>query len=118
MLRKRLLSFVYAFRGIAFAAKGSNFRIQLLTAAAVTFAGFFFCISANEWIAVVICIFSVLAAETANTALEETVNFISPDLHPQAGRIKDLAAGVVLLLSLGSVVVALVIFIPRIAAWL
>lgn len=37
----------------------------------------------------------VLAAELINTALEETVNYISTDQDPRAGKIKDCGSAVV-----------------------
>ena len=37
----------------------------------------------------------VLAAELINTALEETVDYISVDPHPRAGKIKDCGSAVV-----------------------
>ena len=47
-----------------------------------------------------------------NSAIEELVNFVSPEFHPLAGKIKDLAAGAVLVLSLVSVVIGLMVFYP------
>ena len=39
----------------------------------------------------------VLAAEAFNTAIERLVNLVSPDYHPIAGDVKDIAAGAVLI---------------------
>jgi hypothetical protein len=59
----------------------------------------------------------VWAAETFNTALEKLVDLVSPEYHPLAGKVKDIAAGAVLIVSLMSVVVGGIIFGSRAYAW-
>jgi diacylglycerol kinase len=54
----------------------------------------------------------VLAFEVMNTAIENIVNVISPGFHPLAGKIKDLAAASVLILSMTSIAIGLLIFLP------
>ena len=61
---------------------------------------------------ILIMIAMVLSAEIFNSAIENLVNFVSPEYHPLAGKIKDLAAGAVLVIAMVSVVVGLLIFIP------
>jgi diacylglycerol kinase (ATP) len=56
----------------------------------------------------------VMSAEGFNSAIEEIVNFISPDYHKTAGKIKDLAAGAVLISVLGAILAGLLIFLPKI----
>lgn len=113
-LNKRIKSFGYAFKGIGLAFKfGWNIVIQLLCAIAVVIAGFIFNISVYEWLAVVFCIGLVIAFEIINTAIEKIVDFISPGYHKQAGIIKDLAAGAVLVTAILSVVIAGIIFVPK-----
>jgi len=46
----------------------------------------------------------VLFAELVNTAIEVVVDLVSPDFHPLAQRAKDVAAGAVLLASVGALV--------------
>jgi diacylglycerol kinase len=55
----------------------------------------------------------VLCAEALNTALERTVDLIKPDRHPAARDAKDLAAAGVLIASAGSLIVGLILFVPR-----
>ena len=50
-----------------------------------------------------------LEMEFVNSAIEETVNYISTKRHPAAKRIKDLAAGAVLLISICALCVAIII---------
>ena len=77
-------------------------------------AGFFFEIHRIEWIAIIICIGVVIAAEAFNTAIERLVNLTSPEWNPIAGEAKDIAAGAVLICAVAAAIVGLVIFIPYI----
>jgi len=111
-MKKFLNSVLFAMRGIRFAWAGTNFRIQCFIAAFVVASGIKFGIHINEWFLVIILIGLVLTAEVFNSAIENLVNFISPDFHPLAGKIKDLAAGAVLILSFTSFLIGLIIFVP------
>ena len=113
-LSKRIDSFRYAFKGMAALFAGqANARIHLLAAAAAAAAGFYFNISAGEWIAVVICIALVISLEAVNTALEYLTDLVSPERHPLAGKAKDVAAAAVLIAAIGSAIVGLLIFVPK-----
>jgi undecaprenol kinase len=59
------------------------------------------------WALVVLCIGLMWALELVNTAVEELVDLLSPDHRAQAGRIKDLMAGAVLLLGVATAAVGL-----------
>ena len=92
-----LQSFKYAINGIvkAFVSQ-RNMQIHGVALIVAVFAGWYFKISNLEWIAILLCSSMVFGAEIFNTAIEEIVNFISPNQHPKAGLIKDLSAGAVL----------------------
>lgn len=62
----------------------------------------------------VLCIAVVIAAESLNSALEATVDLASPGLHERARFAKDAAAGAVLAVAAGSVLVLLAVAAP---AW-
>lgn len=113
-LRKRLLSFKYAFKGIAALFTQPNACIHAVVAVLVVVAGFFFGIAAWEWVAVALCIGAVLMAEAFNSAVEALADKVSPDMDPLIGRAKDLAAGAVLLMVFGAVAVGLIIFLPKV----
>ena len=75
-------------------------------------------LSTLEWSAVVLCIGAVLAAEGINSAIEALCDRVSPDYDEAIKHAKDLAVGAVLILATMSVVVGLLIFIPKfIALW-
>jgi len=108
-------SFGYAFRGLIFLFKGQpNAWIHLSAAIVVIVAGIVLDITLTEWLLVIVAMGSVFTAELFNTAIEEMVNRLSPEQHPVAGRIKDLAAGGVLLAAMTSAVIGIIIFLPKI----
>jgi diacylglycerol kinase (ATP) len=58
----------------------------------------------HEFALLALAITLVLFAELVNTAIEVVVDLVSPDFHPLAQRAKDVAAGAVLLASVGATV--------------
>jgi len=112
-LEKRIKSFGYAFKGIAsLLKKEHNAWIHCSAIVLVTCAGFYFGITPTEWCVVVLCFGLVLAAEGFNTAIERLVDLVSPDFHPVAGDVKDVAAGAVLICAIAAAIVGLIVFVP------
>ncbi len=110
-IAKFLKSFCFAGRGIlSVIALERNMRIHALAAVIVIALGFYFSITATEWCLAVICIGMVMAAEAFNSAIEWLTDLVKPEQHPQAGKIKDAAAGAVLLASVAAAAVGVVIF--------
>lgn len=99
-------------QGLRYAWKGRNLRIQFALGLAAIILGLIFQITRLEWLVVLVFTGLVPAFEVMNTAIEDTVNFISPEFHPLAGKIKDLAAGAVLILSVFAFIAGVVIFVP------
>ena len=89
--------------------------IRFLAAASVLTicAGAYFSLALPEWCAVLLALALVWAAEGFNTALERLTDLVSPGFHPLAGKAKDLAAGAVLLASVGAFLVGLFIFLSH-----
>lgn len=110
---KFLKSFTYAFAGIRAASKEQNFRFHLLAALAVIILAFITGISALEWLVLVLIMALVLSLEMINSAIERVVDLTTTEIHPLAKLAKDLAAGAVLIAALASVVIGLIIFIPK-----
>jgi len=71
-----------------------------------------------EWAILILCCGVVIAAEMFNTAFEALVDMISPEWNSKAGLVKDISAGAVLILAITSVVIGLIIFLPKIIALL
>jgi diacylglycerol kinase len=110
---RRGQSFGHAFRGllVLFLAE-LHFRIHLGAAALAIGLGFFFEISTVEWLILILTISGVLVAEAINSALERLVDLVRPERHPLARDVKDLAAGAVLLASIGAGLIGTIIFLP------
>lgn len=103
-------SFVFAYKGIKEGAKQRNLKIHFLFAILSILLGFYFSISITEWLMVCLCIGFVISLELINTAIEYLVNWISPEQHPMAGKIKDLGAGAVLIAAITAIMIGIVIF--------
>ncbi len=114
-LKKRIKSFEYSLAGLAHLLKlEHNARIHVIAAIMVVIAGWLLEISSMEWVAIVICIGFVFTTETLNTSIENICDHLTTDIHPNIKIIKDLASGAVLISAVTAVVVALIIFLPKI----
>ena len=111
---KRIQSFRFAFSGLWFVLKYEhNFRIHLLAAVVAVLAGFYFDISGNEWLAIILIIALVLTLEMVNSAIEKLADVVSPEKNEKIKVVKDISAAVVLLAAMAALVVAALIFIPK-----
>lgn len=90
-----------------------SFRIMILMAIFVTVASFLFGLSTTERAIIFLIITIVLTVELFNSILEEIMDFISPQTDHRAKRIKDGAAGIVLILCLVALVMGILIFLPH-----
>jgi len=108
-------SFVCAFKGIAGAFKIEvNIRIHFILAIAAVAFGFWLKINQMEWIMVILAIGFVIVSELFNSAIELLVDLVSPGYNQKAGRIKDIAAGAVLVSAITAAFIGLFIFVPKI----
>jgi diacylglycerol kinase len=115
----RAKSFRHAFRGIFVIYKTQpNFWFHTLSAAVTIFLGFFLHVSETEWLALVFAIGFVVVSEAWNTAVEFDIDLTSPQMHPFARDTKDVAAAAVLISALTSIIIGLIIFLPKILALL
>lgn len=104
-------SFTYAIRGIwSSIADQRNLKVQIVIAMIVIGAGFYFDITATEWCIILICIGLVIGLEMINSAIESVVDLVTLERKPLAGKIKDIAAGAVLISSIISVIIGVIIF--------
>lgn len=106
-----------ALRGVYLAIQGQrNMRIHIAAALFVVTTGIYLNFNYMEWSIVVLTIGVVLGMEIINTSVEEVVNFISPEKSNEARRIKDLAAGAVLVVSIAALIIGLELIITKITA--
>ena len=117
--KQRLRSFKFAFRGICTLIKETpNAQIHLVLAATALILGFMLKISTAEWMAIIIVSGAVLAFEAVNSSIEMLADFVSPTRSHRIKKVKDLAAAAVLLISMAALIVGIIIFAPKITAYL
>ena len=106
-------------RGIKLVIKSErNIKIQLVFAILVTILGFMFRISFVEWAVLAVTIFFVLVTEVLNTAVEKTVDMITDKYDECARNVKDISAGAVLFSAICSIIVGIIIFLPKILVYI
>ena len=110
---KPLPALRYALRGIGFMLGERNARLLLGVTVVVVAGGFRVGLSPLEWCAALAALALVWIAETLNTAVERLTDLVSPEYHPLAGKVKDVAAGAVLMAMLAAVSIGAVLFGPR-----
>lgn len=114
-MNKFLLAFKYAFNGIVNAIKEErNMKIHLVAVIVVIFLGFVYKISKVEWMICIVLFGLVISSELINTAIEKTVDLVTREENELAKVAKDVAAGAVLVNAVISVVIAVIIWFPKI----
>lgn len=113
-LKRRLLSFKYAFTGIRnLLVYEHNSRIHLLVAILASILGIVLHISPWQWAVLAIAIFGVFIAEIFNSAIEKLADVVSPGYHEEIKKVKDYCAAAVLLASILAVIAGIIIFLPE-----
>lgn len=108
------MSFKYAFNGIAdFFLSEHNALIHFVVAVVAVGCGIWLSISRMEWVVIICLIGIVFIAELFNSAIERLGDSITSDSNEMIKKAKDLSAAAVLLAALISVLIGLIIFIPR-----
>lgn len=112
--RWRIEGFRDAVRGLwILVSTQPNARIHAVATLAVVAAAAIFHVDRSEWCLLILAIALVWVAEGLNTAIEFTVDLVSPERQKLAGWAKDVAAGAVLVASLAAAAIGLIIFFPR-----
>ena len=112
-LSSRFRSFRYAFEGIGYVFRTQkNAQIHLIIVIVVLALALWLAIPLNEIALILLTIGVVLGAEFINTALEASVDLISPGHHPLAKITKDVGAAAVLLLAIIAVAIGILILGP------
>jgi diacylglycerol kinase (ATP) len=112
-------------RSVGYATKGllkafrteRHMKIHVVIMLCVILFGVYIKLSMMEWSVICLCFAMVIGAELFNTAIEKLVDLVAPGYNEQAGMVKDIAAGAVLICVLVAVVVGGIIFIPKLCLW-
>src|SRR5262249_2448861 len=108
-----------AFRGLKLGVRGhSSFFVHFFFAALVLAAAVVFQCDLSQWCILLGCIGLVLTAELFNSALEILFRGLDQETKERAWPALDVAARAVLLASIPASVVGLIVFLPRLAAYL
>ena len=112
--RKNLIfSFRAAGRGLWVMLRSQRHAwIHLTATLAVCMTGASLGVTKIEWCWLIIAIASVWTAETLNTAFEFLCDVASSEFHPLVENAKDVAAGAVLICTVGAAIIGLIIFLP------
>ncbi|MFA5515659.1 MAG: diacylglycerol kinase [Desulfuromonadales bacterium] len=95
-----------AIEGILWTARSQrHMRWHCVAAVVALFLALFWRINALEFALLALAVTLVLFAELVNTSIEVVVDLVSPNFHPLAQRAKDVAAGAVLVASIGAMVI-------------
>lgn len=113
-----ITSLEFALQGIRTVLKEErNMRTHILAGLAAIIAGVMFRLSKGEWLWLLLVIFLVLVIEIINTAFENVVDMVTDfHFHPIGKKVKDMAAGAVLITAIFAIIVGMILFVPKIWA--
>lgn len=110
-----LQSFNHAFQGLVYAVRHQrNMRIHLAVGVLVLVASILLNLSKLEFVAVLMAVTFVLAAELINSAVEKVVDIMTDHFDPRARAAKDLAAGMVLIAAVNALAVAYLVLVDHV----
>lgn len=113
-IQARARSFGYAASGLRqLVAREHNAWIHLTATITAAAAGLALRLSTSDWCWLVVAAALVWMAEAVNTAVEALCDHLHPGVHPAIGRVKDLAAGAVLVAATGAALIGALTFLPR-----
>ena len=119
MLKQMFKSIGVAFDGIIDLVKSeNNAKIHLVSTIVVIIVGLKLQFLAIEWLWISLAIAGVWVAELINTAIEKLTDLVSPEQNPIAKKVKDYAAGAVLVMAIWAIFVFCLISLPHLWMWL
>lgn len=101
--------------GISYVTKNEkNFKREIVLGIIALILSYILKIDKIEFIIVLTMICLVLTTEIINTAIERAVDLVTKEYHELARIAKDVSAGSVLVTSIFSLIIGIIIFIPKI----
>ncbi len=105
----------FAFRGLRDAFwREQNVRIQTLVGTLVVCALLFLRVPLTQITVAILVIVLIVTLEMINTSLELIANIVHPEYSEAVKSSKDIAAGAVLLATIGACIIGILIFVPAI----
>ena len=108
--------FADAFNGLKTAFNHKAVSVQFILGLCAIIGGFIIRLDFYEWLAFIICIMMVTAAEVFNTAVENIGNYLNTETDERIRIIKDLSSGAVLLCAGGSLIICILCVIRRLVS--
>jgi diacylglycerol kinase (ATP) len=113
-VKGRLKSVTFAYKGaFKLITTEHSIMVQFSIGILMTIAGFYFNITATEWLFQTFAIGLIMSIEGLNTAVEKIADFIHPNYHERIGFIKDIAAGSVFFAAVTAIIIGLIIYVPK-----
>ena len=114
--KRFIKSFGYAIEGIKSSLKNEqNIIVMFIAGIIAVILGFILKISSFEWLILLLLIGFILSLEMINTAIEATVNLHDGESKSKYGKIaKDSASAALLIISIFSIIIGIIIIIPKI----
>ena len=85
-------------------------KVHLLVTVFVIAMGLYFHISPGEWLILLMMIGLTIGLELLNTAIENLTDLVTKEKLPLAGKVKDISAAAVLVVSVVALIVGIIIF--------
>ena len=120
--RRSVLNFIssvrYSIEGFFAALKHEpSFREGLLFALLLTPFAIILPVNAVSTAVMICSLFLIVIVELLNSAIEWTIDYIKPEVHPLAKRIKDMASAAVFLSYLNCIAIWIILLWPSNAVW-
>ncbi len=114
-MKKFFKSFSFALQGIISAwQSGRNIKIQSFFFVTALILSIILKISSTEISIILLLSGAIISLEMVNTSIEKLADVVSPKFNKNIKQVKDMAAGAVLFLSIISIVIGFLIFLPKI----
>lgn len=96
----------FAFNGILYATRNEhNMQRHIISTTIVICLFYYLKISIFWWALIILCIGLIIAAELLNSAIENLIDYLHPEIHEKVGKVKDMLAGMVLVLSITALLI-------------
>lgn len=114
LIRMHSISFKHAYEGLWWAVRTQpNFRVHITLSVLALVLGAYLHISPVEYALIVFTIVLGISAEMINTSLESMTDLITQKWRKEAKIAKDVSAGMMLTVAIGAIIVAGIIFVPK-----
>ena len=115
MFKKHTISLKNAFNGLVWSLKTQpNYRIHLSLSLLALTLSYWLKISNSELLIIIFLITVGLVIETINTAIEAATDAIDTKIREDIRITKDVSAAAMLIYAIGAIIIAIMIFLPKI----